>query len=172
MALANQGKPWTAEADNQLRKEFANGVLLGDIAQTHGRTYGGIASRMKKLGLVTDTQIIPGFEACASEPKPAKDNASKIEVANVDPEEAITRAIMRDYARGLGAVTLAERYRKPLEYIMLCIEPDDAQHTAEVYFDSLAALMDDLARTEAKALQNMAEMAAIKLKIAAYHEKK
>src|SRR5690242_14799625 len=38
----NAGKPWTAEEDRQLLAAFDAGKSLGELAQTHGRTQGGV----------------------------------------------------------------------------------------------------------------------------------
>jgi len=61
MADQRRGKPWTAEEDDQLRREHASGISLLDIMAAHGRTGGGITSRLKRLGLVENEQDIPDY---------------------------------------------------------------------------------------------------------------
>ena len=46
----NAGKPWTAEEDRQLLAAFDVGKSLNELAQTHGRTQGGVRARLEKHG--------------------------------------------------------------------------------------------------------------------------
>ncbi len=49
-APCNAGKPWTAEEDEKLLREFDQGVAVAQLAQAHGRTTGGIETRLEKHG--------------------------------------------------------------------------------------------------------------------------
>ncbi len=44
--------PWNAEADEELRRLFKQGVSRDELCEIFGRQQGGILSRLKKLGLV------------------------------------------------------------------------------------------------------------------------
>ncbi len=46
----NAGKPWTAEEDQKLLREFDRGSSLAGLAQAHGRTPAGIQARLEKHG--------------------------------------------------------------------------------------------------------------------------
>lgn len=48
----NQGQPWTAVLDVELRNGWNGGKTVGQLAKTFGRSGGGIASRLVKLGIV------------------------------------------------------------------------------------------------------------------------
>lgn len=48
----NAGAPWTAEEDEQLKQEFAEGHEVAELSQRHGRTDGAIQSRLMRLGLM------------------------------------------------------------------------------------------------------------------------
>lgn len=49
----NVGSKWTKEEEDRLIDEFNNQKLtISEIAKLHGRKYGGISSRLKKLGLI------------------------------------------------------------------------------------------------------------------------
>ena len=50
----NAGKPWTKEEDEQLVKEYQNGILSSEIAKLHNRSKGAIAARLVRIGLITD----------------------------------------------------------------------------------------------------------------------
>ncbi len=56
--LANQGNAWTGDEDNQLKEAFTNGIKISQLAKVHQRTPGAIRSRLKKLGLITDNNIV------------------------------------------------------------------------------------------------------------------
>jgi hypothetical protein len=46
----NAGKPWTDAEDEQLLTAFDEGQPLGELAQAHGRTRGGIQARLIRHG--------------------------------------------------------------------------------------------------------------------------
>lgn len=48
------GKPWTAEEDAQLQAEFSGGMTVAEMALQHGRTTGGITSRLVRLGVIIE----------------------------------------------------------------------------------------------------------------------
>lgn len=48
----NAGKPWTAEEDQQLLQEFDRGIVIAELARSHGRTTAGIQARLEKHGRV------------------------------------------------------------------------------------------------------------------------
>ena len=50
----NAGKAWTKEEDIQLAEEFDKGVPANKIAAAHGRTRGGIAARLVRIGKVSE----------------------------------------------------------------------------------------------------------------------
>ncbi|WP_114800955.1 Holliday junction resolvase-like protein [Moraxella canis] len=46
------GQKWTEEEDERLVEAFDKGLEIKELAQLHGRKYGGIRSRLKKLGKI------------------------------------------------------------------------------------------------------------------------
>jgi len=50
----NAGKPWSPEEDNSLAASFDKGTPVRKMASEHGRTEGAIASRLVRLGRLTD----------------------------------------------------------------------------------------------------------------------
>ena len=52
-ASSNAGKPWSDAEDRQLLSAFDNGQPLAELAQTHGRTRGGIQARLIRHGRLT-----------------------------------------------------------------------------------------------------------------------
>lgn len=46
------GKPWTPEEEEILSRRHTAGEAVTAIARAHGRTTGGIRSRLKHLGLI------------------------------------------------------------------------------------------------------------------------
>ena len=50
----NAGKPWNKDEDRQLIEAFDAAVPIRQIAVKHGRTEGSIASRLVRLGKITD----------------------------------------------------------------------------------------------------------------------
>ena len=53
------GASWTDEEDAQLRKEYAAGMQLEEMANVHGRNLGGIRSRLIRLELESRGQPSP-----------------------------------------------------------------------------------------------------------------
>jgi hypothetical protein len=49
-ASNNAGKPWSEEEDRQLLTAFDGGRPLAELAQSHGRTRGGIQARLVRHG--------------------------------------------------------------------------------------------------------------------------
>ena len=49
---ARQGKPWSEEEERQLYASFVAGKPLDLICASHERSNGGIASRLRRLGLI------------------------------------------------------------------------------------------------------------------------
>ena len=52
---ANFGKPWTAEEDAALEREFDSGLAMGEMARRHLRTQSSIRLRLEKLGKIEAT---------------------------------------------------------------------------------------------------------------------
>ena len=46
------GRGWDTVEDEELKREFASGMKIAEIARQHDRTYGAIRARLKKQGLV------------------------------------------------------------------------------------------------------------------------
>lgn len=59
----NTGKPWTTEADLELRKLFESGNGINDLPLYFQRTANGIRARLVKLGLLDPRQYQPRFIA-------------------------------------------------------------------------------------------------------------
>lgn len=55
---AKVGEKWTLEEEEQLKKEFAEGISLYKISVIHGRKYGGIRTRLVKLGLIEEPNVV------------------------------------------------------------------------------------------------------------------
>jgi ATP-dependent DNA helicase RecQ len=53
---ANQGKPWTQEHDEALRRRWGEGAGVAALARELGRGAGGIEARLVRLGLVPDRE--------------------------------------------------------------------------------------------------------------------
>jgi hypothetical protein len=49
---AKAGASWSKEEDNALIQKFDSNVLVAEIAKRHGRTEGGITSRLVRLGKI------------------------------------------------------------------------------------------------------------------------
>lgn len=47
----NAGKPWSAQDDEELRRLFASGNSIADLALTLSRTPNGVKLRLERLGL-------------------------------------------------------------------------------------------------------------------------
>lgn len=54
----NAGKPWSEEEDEQLVDEFQRGNSANEIAKLHNRSKGAVASRLVRLGLVSDKYAV------------------------------------------------------------------------------------------------------------------
>ena len=52
---ANFGKPWAADEDAVLEREYDAGMPLGEIARKHQRTQSSIRLRLEKLGKIDPT---------------------------------------------------------------------------------------------------------------------
>ncbi len=52
--LPAAGKAWTHEEDLLLAAGFDQGKTVHEIAREHGRTVGGIAARMVRLGIINE----------------------------------------------------------------------------------------------------------------------
>ncbi len=50
--LVNRGEKWTDNEDKQLLEEYNNVNDISTIAKNHGRSYGGIKARLKRLGVL------------------------------------------------------------------------------------------------------------------------
>ncbi|MBV9148498.1 MAG: hypothetical protein JO024_01430 [Candidatus Eremiobacteraeota bacterium] len=59
----NTGKPWSTEADDELRKLFESGNTVEDLAIYFQRTQNGVRARLVKLGLLDEGQFQPRFVA-------------------------------------------------------------------------------------------------------------
>ena len=59
----NTGKPWTNEADEELRKLFESGNTIADLSIYFQRTENGVRARLVKLGLLEADQFQPRFAA-------------------------------------------------------------------------------------------------------------
>lgn len=56
----NAYKKWTPEDDQQLRKEFAGGASISELAELLQREEGAIQSRLKRLGLLGPGESVDG----------------------------------------------------------------------------------------------------------------
>lgn len=54
----NAGKPWTEEEEERLVKEFRSGSTANEMAKLHNRSKGAVASRLVRLGLVSDKYAV------------------------------------------------------------------------------------------------------------------
>ena len=57
----NAWSKWTAEEDQQLRREFQAGMKIRECSTTHGRARGGIVSRLRKLNLISEDAPTEGL---------------------------------------------------------------------------------------------------------------
>jgi hypothetical protein len=62
----NAGKPWSAEDDEELRRLFASGNQVADLALLFGRTPNGIRVRLERLGLIDPQPERPGYRLAAA----------------------------------------------------------------------------------------------------------
>ncbi|MCG3770314.1 MAG: hypothetical protein JW384_01460 [Nitrosomonadaceae bacterium] len=86
----NAGKPWTRNEEDGLISEFETGMSILDIAEKHGRTEGGITSRLLRLGKIERTQTSPLANGAKTENSPIADrndeNESPSSSANPPPK--------------------------------------------------------------------------------------
>lgn len=59
----NTGKPWSSEADEELRKLFESGNSIADLSVYFQRTQNGVRARLVKFGLLEPGQFQPRFVA-------------------------------------------------------------------------------------------------------------
>ena len=59
----NTGKPWSAEADQELRKLFESGNSIEDLSIYFQRSENGVRARLVKYGLLESDQFQPRFAA-------------------------------------------------------------------------------------------------------------
>ena len=59
----NTGKPWSSDADQELRKVFESGNTIEDLSIYFQRTENGVRARLVKLGLLDATEFQPRFAA-------------------------------------------------------------------------------------------------------------
>ena len=59
----NTGKPWSSDADDELRKLFESGNTIEDLSIYFQRTQNGVRARLVKLGLLEATEFQPRFVA-------------------------------------------------------------------------------------------------------------
>ncbi|MEM9262685.1 MAG: GcrA family cell cycle regulator [Pseudomonadota bacterium] len=52
--VMNAGTPWTSEQENRLKYSWRTGVPISKIARDFGRTRGAIATRLKRLGYLSE----------------------------------------------------------------------------------------------------------------------
>lgn len=61
--FANTGKPWSAQADEELRALFESGNAVADLALYFERSANGIRARLVKLGLLDANAFRSRFAA-------------------------------------------------------------------------------------------------------------
>lgn len=61
------GKPWSAEEEQRLIAEFEHGASIEQMSITHGRSKGGIAARLARLGKIDERS-----ELYVREPRPQR----------------------------------------------------------------------------------------------------
>ena len=71
---ANQGKPWTTEAETMLVQEFDAGRPIGKLASEFERTIGSIQAKLYKLGRDPDRGEAPPRTGRAGPPKEVDDS--------------------------------------------------------------------------------------------------
>ncbi len=59
----NSGRPWTPEADEELRRLFESGNVINDLSLYFQRTENGIRGRLVKLGLLDAKEFRSRFAA-------------------------------------------------------------------------------------------------------------
>jgi hypothetical protein len=50
----NAGRPWSSEEDALLTEAFKQKTPLAELVRQHGRTKGALASRLVRLGIITE----------------------------------------------------------------------------------------------------------------------
>jgi hypothetical protein len=63
----NQGQPWSPSLDEELRQMWEAGRTARDLAAHFGRTTGGVASRLVKLGIVESRDDVRARNAASME---------------------------------------------------------------------------------------------------------
>jgi hypothetical protein len=57
---AKAGQPWSREESDELGRQFDQGWTIEKLAEAHGRTRGGIASRLVRIGKITErAEVLP-----------------------------------------------------------------------------------------------------------------
>ena len=62
---SNAGSAWTEEEDRRLLDAFDKGAAVDQLAHTHGRSKGGIASHLIRLGRIKERSDIHARNAAA-----------------------------------------------------------------------------------------------------------
>lgn len=57
-----KGKPWSKKEENDLVREYNDGLSACDIAAAHRRTVEAIAARLKKLGVIKNRWDLHGYD--------------------------------------------------------------------------------------------------------------
>ena len=65
--FTSAGTPWSGEEDTRLGQEFDAGMTIAQIALRHGRTSGGISSRLVKLGRIDPATVKPRAHSSGSQ---------------------------------------------------------------------------------------------------------
>ena len=55
--LENAGKPWSSEADEELKTRYLSGEKISSLSKYFQRTRGSIESRLAKLGLIDTARL-------------------------------------------------------------------------------------------------------------------
>jgi hypothetical protein len=82
--LGNAGKPWSEDEDRQLLAEFDRGRPLAELAQTHGRTRGGIQARLVRHG-----RLLPEGDRPLGGPAKWRPGAANLGAANATGAEGV-----------------------------------------------------------------------------------
>ena len=131
------GKPWTAAEDEQLIDEFHSGVEFREIARIHGRTRGGIISRLEKLGKfqARDPNDRPDVESNWATLKKTRTQAGKVWTSDEDA------SLIRLFDEGLDIEEIAERLHRGMNAIEVRLiklgKRIDSESAIDISFDSL-----------------------------------
>ncbi len=82
------GGKWTPEEEDRLRAAFHASKPIKEIARDHGRTTGGITSRLVKLGLIEDKpsrRPVQGESSEPAMPRPSPVTAEPNPPSQTDP---------------------------------------------------------------------------------------